>query len=59
VRDSNGEALPYDMQAQTRACIENVAHILEDSGSSLEQVVDVTSFLVDMDRFRPVIADFF
>ena len=33
-----------------RACIENVRAILEASGSRLEDVVDVTSFLVDMDR---------
>lgn len=63
VRDQAGESLPYDMQAQTRACIENVVSILEDSGSSLEEVVDVTSFLVDMDRdfsdYNEVYADFF
>ena len=40
----------YDIKAQTRAVVENIARILEEAGSSLEKVIDVTSFLVDMDR---------
>ena len=28
----------------------NIARILEEAGSSLDKVIDVTSFLVDMDR---------
>jgi 2-aminomuconate deaminase len=50
VRDADGNALPYDVAAQTRAVIENVRRVLEAAGSRLEQVVDVTVFLVDMDR---------
>ncbi len=53
----------YDIKAQTRACIENVKAILEASGSSLDKVVDVTSFLVDMDRdfagYNEVYAEYF
>jgi 2-aminomuconate deaminase len=30
--------------------VENIARILEEAGSSMDKVVDVTSFLVDMDR---------
>ena len=40
----------YDIKAQTRAVIENIRVILEAAGSSLDKVVDVTAFLVDMDR---------
>ncbi len=40
----------YDIEAQTRAVIENIRIILEAAGSSLDKVVDVTAFLVDMDR---------
>ena len=50
IRDTNGEPLEYDIKAQTRAVVENIARILEEAGSSMEKVVDVTSFLVDMDR---------
>jgi 2-aminomuconate deaminase len=53
----------YDIQAQVRACIENVKAILEASGSSLDKVVDVTAFLVDMDRdfkgYNAVYAEYF
>jgi 2-aminomuconate deaminase len=44
------EEIPEGIEAQTRACIENVKAILEDAGSSLEKVVDVTVFLTDIDR---------
>ena len=50
IRDGEGKPLDYDVAAQTRATIENVKTILEASGSSLENAVDVTVFLVDMDR---------
>ncbi len=50
VRDADGTPLPYDIEAQTRAVIENVRVILEDAGSSLDRVVDITAFLIDMDR---------
>ena len=50
VRDSSGDRLDYDMKAQTVACIENIKGILEDSGLGIDCVVDVTSFLIDMDR---------
>lgn len=50
VRDGEGRPLPYDIRAQTRACIENVRRVLEGSGSDLSRVLDVTAFLVDMER---------
>ncbi len=50
IKDKHGNPLDYDIKAQTKACIENVRAILESSGASLENVVDVTSFLIDMDR---------
>ena len=48
--DPDGRPLDYDIEAQTRAVIENVRAILVAAGSSLENVVDVTTFLVDMRR---------
>jgi len=49
VSDENGPC-DYDIEAQTRAVIENVRVILEDAGSSLDRVIDITAFLIDMDR---------
>tara|TARA_B100000287_G_scaffold434238_1_gene498168 strand:+ start:1137 stop:2549 length:1413 start_codon:yes stop_codon:yes gene_type:complete len=63
VKDMTGKNLDYNMKAQTIACIENIKTILEDSGSSLEDVVDVTSFLINMDRdfadYNSIYADYF
>jgi 2-aminomuconate deaminase len=63
IRDAAGNPLRYDVEAQTRAVIENVRRVLEAAGSKLEDVVDVTVFLVDMDRdfatFNRVYAEYF
>jgi 2-aminophenol/2-amino-5-chlorophenol 1,6-dioxygenase alpha subunit len=50
VRDVQGRRLDYDIEAQARATIDNVRRILEAAGSSLDRVLDVTVFLIDMDR---------
>ena len=50
IHDANGKPLDYDVYAQTKAVIGNIERILESSGSSLANVLDVTVFLVDMDR---------
>ena len=50
IRDDDGNPIEYDIKAQTRAVVENIARILEEAGSSMDKIVDVTSFLVDMDR---------
>jgi 2-aminomuconate deaminase len=49
-RQSETERIPEGIEAQTRACIENAKAILEDAGSSLEKVADVTVFLTDIAR---------
>ena len=49
-RHPETEQIPEGIEAQTRACIENIRAILEDAGSSLDKVVDVTVFLTDIDR---------
>ena len=53
----------HDIEVQTRACIENVKAILEDAGSSLEKVLDVTVYLTDMQgdfaKFNQVYAEYF
>ncbi|MEC8954921.1 MAG: Rid family hydrolase [Candidatus Thermoplasmatota archaeon] len=63
IRDSDGNPLDYDIRAQTRAVIENIKAILEDAGSSLDNVVDCLSFLIDMDQdfegYNEVYAEYF
>jgi len=41
----------FDIRAQTRAVIENVGDILRAAGASLADVVEVSTFLVDMGDF--------
>lgn len=53
----------HDIEVQTRACIENVKTILEEAGSSLEKVLDVSVYLTDMKgdfaRFNEVYSEYF
>ena len=51
-----------DIAEQTRAVISNIAAILEFSGASLGDIVDITTFLVDMrdfDGYNAVYGEFF
>lgn len=40
-----------DIKKQTRAVIENIRDILQEVGADLKDIVDVTSFLVNMNDF--------
>ncbi len=40
-----------DIKAQTKAVLENISDILKEEGASLNDIVDVTSFLVNMNDF--------
>jgi 2-aminomuconate deaminase len=40
-----------DIEAQTKAVIENIADILAEAGAGLADIVDVTTFLVNMNDF--------
>lgn len=40
-----------DIVAQTRAVLENIGNYLEEAGATLSDVVDVTTFLVNMNDF--------
>lgn len=42
------------IQGQTKSCIENLKAILEDSGSSLKNVIKTTVFIKDMDEFSKI-----
>lgn len=41
-----------DIRAQTRAVIENIRDILAEVGAGLENVAQITTFLVNMNDFR-------
>jgi len=49
--DADG-AVQRDIAEQTRAVIENMAAILEAAGGGLGDLVDVTTFLTDMQDFQ-------
>lgn len=46
--DENGVIVGYDIETQCRSVFQNVRYILEDAGSSWENIVDVTVFLTNM-----------
>lgn len=46
--DESGRVVSKDIEAQCRSCFDNVRHVLEDAGSSWDQIVDVLAFLTDM-----------
>lgn len=51
--DENGKIISYDIEAQCHSVFSNVKAILEDSGSSWNQLVDVAVFLTNMkDDFK-------
>jgi len=61
--DKNGNFLEFDFAAQVRSVFDNVKIVLEASGSSWQQLVDVTVFLVDMkrdfDTYNKIWAEYF
>ena len=46
--DENGKIVSYDIEEQCRSVFQNVRYIVEDAGSSWENIVDVTVFLTNM-----------
>jgi 2-aminomuconate deaminase len=61
VIDESGEAR-LDIREQTRAVIENVRDILASVGAGLEDIVEVSSFLVsmaDFDGYNEMYAEYF
>lgn len=48
VVDGSGAVVGHDIVRQTHQVLANIRTILEDAGSSWDQIVDVTVFLTDM-----------
>ena len=49
-RKRGTDRIPDGIEAQCRACFENVRVILEDAGASWDDIIDVTVFLTNMQR---------
>ncbi|MFY7880129.1 MAG: RidA family protein [Lacibacter sp.] len=54
VLDEQGAIVSYDIEAECHAVFANVKAVLEASGSSWSQIVDVTVFLTNMKKDFPV-----
>lgn len=52
--DDKGNILKYDIEAECRSVFANVKAVLEASGSSWENIVDVTVFLTNMKKDFPL-----
>ena len=61
--DHNGNFLSFDFEAQCHSVFKNVRAILEESGSSWGNLIDVTVFLVNMKRdfstYNKIYAEYF
>lgn len=61
--DHNGNFKSFDFEAQVHSVFNNVKSVLEASGASWNDLVDVTVFLVDMKRdfqiFNRIYAEYF
>lgn len=61
--NEKGEVVSYDIEVQTRSVMENIKAILEASGATLDDVIDVQVYLTNMKRdfatFNRVYAEYF
>jgi 2-aminomuconate deaminase len=61
--DKHGNYIAFDFEAQCRSVFDNVRVILEESGSSWDMLLDVTVFLVNMERdfhtYNRIYAEYF
>ena len=51
---ATGEILRGDIKLQTRQALENLKHILEAAGSSLDNVVKTTVFMKDLNDYTAI-----
>lgn len=62
-QDAAGNVISHDITVQCHSVFENLKTVLEDAGSSLDKVVDVTVYLTDMKRdfktFNAIWAEYF
>ncbi len=62
-RRAGTDEIPEGIEAQTRSVVDNLRAILEEAGSSLDKILDVTVYLTDMKRdfsaFNKIYAEYF
>lgn len=62
-RNTSGQYLEFDFEAQCHSVLKNVKTILEASGAKWEDLVDVTVFLVNLERdfqtYNRIYAEYF
>lgn len=58
-----GEIVSYDIEIQCHSVFRNIRYILEEAGSSWDQIVDVTVFLTNMkadfQKYNAIYAEYF
>ncbi len=52
--DNDGRIVSYDIETQCRSVFQNVRYIVEEAGSSWENIIDVTVFLTNIKDDFPV-----
>lgn len=52
VMGEDGRKVSYDIRLETQATLENIKKILKASGSDLEHIIEVNTFLTDMRDFK-------
>lgn len=52
--DGDNKIVSYDIAAQCHSVFKNVKHILEEAGSSWEEIIDVTVYLTNMKDDFPI-----
>ncbi len=52
--DAAGNIVSYDIEAQCHSVFRNIRYVLEDAGSSWDDIVDVTVFLTNMKDDFPI-----
>lgn len=61
--DEKGNLMKYDIKAQCHSVFRNVKTVLEESGSSWNNLIDVTVFLTNMkddfDEYNRIYAEYF
>lgn len=62
-KDESGRLIGYDIAAQCHSVLQNVRTVLEEAGAGLENLVDITVFLINMKTdfatFNSVYAEYF
>ncbi|MCF6156093.1 MAG: RidA family protein [Candidatus Brocadia sp.] len=51
---ATGEIVQGDIKVQTRQVLENIKHLLEAAGSSLDKVVKTTIFMKDLNDYTAI-----